>query len=61
MFSIVYRGQLYQILFGGQSVSCESSSPYQNPSKFYHAKMRGMSLSSGFSEILIDICIKFHC
>ena len=24
--------------FGAQSVSCQLSSPYQNPSKFYHAK-----------------------
>ena len=32
--------------FGGQSVSCQSLSPYRNPLKFYHTKTRDTSLSS---------------
>ena len=44
--------------FGGQSVSCQSLSPYRNPSKFLHAETWGMSLSSVFFEILIDSCMK---
>ena len=42
-------------------MSSQSSSSCKNLSKFHHDKPGGMSLSTGFSESLIDNCIKFHC